>query len=159
VTGEFTPEPLICVAPPTARSSDGQTFSMRLRPGALDVPSVLMRGNTRLVAGRRWSEVIEMDVAGCVADMLALEGQVLSLLTDHVDDFRTETRAGAALQRFQAIAEGQRTSLRARASALGATEVSEPTWIASLPHGSGETVRLDVVRTGGERVTIDVTRP
>ena len=78
-----------------------------------------------------------MQVADYVADMIALEGQVRALLANHADDVSGHPGAEAALRRFQGLVEQHRATLKARLSALGGTEVSEPTRI--LGAGTSDT--------------------
>jgi len=77
-----------------------------------------------------------MQVAEYVADVIALEGQVQVLLADHADDVGDHPGAEAALRRFSGMVEEHRTSLAARLSALGGTEVSHPMRMMPMSVGS-----------------------
>ncbi len=74
-----------------------------------------------------------MQVAEYVADLIVIEGRVQTLLSDHADDVADHPAAAAALVRFQQMVEAHRSSLAARLSALGGTQVNEPARLMPLP--------------------------
>jgi len=74
-----------------------------------------------------------MHVAEYVADLIVLEEHVQTLLADQADDVGDHPGAAAALGRFQEMVEAHRTSLAARLSALGGTQVSQPARLMALP--------------------------
>jgi PDZ domain len=74
-----------------------------------------------------------MHVAEYVADLIVLEENVQRLLADQADGVGGHAGAAAALWRFQEMVEAHHTSLATRLSALGGTQVSEPTHLMALP--------------------------
>jgi hypothetical protein len=72
-------------------------------------------------------------VGDYVADMVALEQQLLGLVSDRTTDVENHPRAGSALRRFERMVQENLESLRARLSTLGGADKDEPELIAPLP--------------------------
>lgn len=71
-------------------------------------------------------------VGDYVADMVALEQQVSTLLSDRADDI-ADPRVEPALRRFQQLVEEHLDALGERLAELDNVEVGEPVWVAHLP--------------------------
>jgi PDZ domain len=74
-----------------------------------------------------------VDVREYVADMVALEQQLASVLSDRVGEVESNPQASSMLRRFAQMVQENLTSLRARLSTLNGAEVRDPRLIASLP--------------------------